>query len=155
MPGLAGLVFGNGTSAGFDTISFSDSGNVALTANVTNGTATARALLSDLTGSLGVLVRSGDPVPDGNGSFDLLARPFMNAGGEIAFLASTTPSPRLRHLRPTVTATTSTTASARSRGPLRRPSRFSGDTAFAVSTIGLARALIRGIPREWRTRVWR
>jgi hypothetical protein len=94
VPGLTGFVFGNGTSAGFDgVISFSDSGSVALTANITNGTAPARAMLSDRTGSLGVLVRSGDPAPDGGGSFDLLARPFMNADGEIAFLASTTSSP--------------------------------------------------------------
>lgn len=94
VPGLTGFVFGNGTSAGFDgLVSFSDSGNVALTANITNGMATARAILSDFTGSLGVLVRSGDPTPVGNGSFDLLGRPFLNTGGEITFVASTTSSP--------------------------------------------------------------
>ncbi|HEX5043797.1 MAG TPA: choice-of-anchor tandem repeat NxxGxxAF-containing protein [Candidatus Polarisedimenticolaceae bacterium] len=93
VPGLTGFVFGNGTGAGFDgAVSFSDGGSVALTANITNGTATATAMLSDRTGSLGVLIRSGDPAPAGDGSFDLLGRPFMNSGGEIAFLASTTSS---------------------------------------------------------------
>jgi hypothetical protein len=98
VPGLTGFVFGNGTSAGFDgAVSFSDRGDVALTANIANGAGTARAILSDHTGSLGVLVRSGDPAP-GGGSLDFFSRPVMNAVGEVAFLASTAASPTRRGL---------------------------------------------------------
>lgn len=95
VPGLPGYVFGNGSTSGFDPslVSFGDDGIVALVADVSNGVESGRALLSDDTGSLRLLVRFGDPAPGGAGSFELFGRPVRNARGDIAFLASVASSP--------------------------------------------------------------
>lgn len=95
VPGLPGYVFGNGSTSGFDPalVSFGDDGSVALIADVSNGVESGRALLTDDTGSLRLLVRFGDPAPGGAGSFDLFGRPVRNARGDIAFVASVASSP--------------------------------------------------------------
>jgi hypothetical protein len=100
VPGMTGFVFRAGSTAGLDasSISFGDDGHVAITVRVGNGIETVSALLSDTSGSLMPLVRSGDVAPGTSGRFDLLVSPSMNAHGNVAFLASTEPGafhPRL------------------------------------------------------------
>jgi hypothetical protein len=93
VPGMAGFVFRAGSTAGFDSssISFGDDDHVAIAARVGNGTETDSVLLSDTTGVLAPLVRTGDIAPGTSGRFDIIVSPSMNAHGSVAFLASTDP----------------------------------------------------------------
>jgi hypothetical protein len=91
VPGMPGFAFREGSTAGFRSsdISFNDSGHVAIAARASGSTGLVTAVLTDISGGLAPIVRSGDPAPGTNGQFAFVVGPVMNIRGDVAFLGST------------------------------------------------------------------